>query len=144
MVLVIVILIAGFILSALLHFCMLFQIYDPPRELLIFINMGAFFAIYAAMFISRRTCDIANSKDFRKILAKICPKWLSVLTGLLIIYTLVGFAIVIFKKYLGDSISTNEGGNGVNFQGFSGWMAIYSLAFSIIYSCKIYVKNKDM
>jgi len=141
MFLLIVISIAGFVLSTLLHLFMLFHIYNPPRELIIFTNIGAAFVIYAAIFISKRVCDQANVKDFKKALYNTCPKWISALTGFLIMYAFAGLLFLIFKKYFGSPISaSNEDSIGGNFRGFSGhWMALYALAFSIVYSCKKYV-----
>ena len=134
MFLLIVISIAGFVLSTLLHLFMLFHIYNPPRELIIFINIGAAFVIYAAIFISKRVCG-GSLKNIRRF----CPQWISALTGFLIMYALAGLLLLIFKKYFGSSISTNDSIEG-NFRGFSGhWMALYALAFSIVYSCKKYV-----
>jgi hypothetical protein len=139
MFLLIIISIVGFVLSALLHFFMLFHVYNPPRGLTIFVNISAAFVVYMAIFISKRVCKKANIKDSKKAIYNLCPKWISALTGFLIMYTLAGFLLLIFKKYFGNSISTNSAA-GENFRNFSGhWMALYALAFSIVYSCKKYV-----
>lgn len=142
MFILIIISIAGFFVSALLHFFMLLCAYNPPRELTIVINIGAAFVIYAAILISKRTCGKANIKEFRKTLYNICPEWLKVIIGLLIMYTIAGFVFVVIKKHFWAG---NEDAIGNDFQGFSGhWMALYALAFSILYSCKKHIKlTKD-
>lgn len=54
------------------------------------------------------------------------------MTVFLVIYALAGLIFFAFKRYSSGSIvDTNE------FYGFSGhWMAFYSLALTLLYSCK--------
>lgn len=146
MFLLIAVSITGFILSAILHFLTLFHIYNPPRGLVMFVNLGAACMVYAAIFVSKRICDKPNIKDFRKVLSDVCPKWVSALTGFVIMYAFAGLIFFIFKKYLGGSLSTNNADTiKDNFQGFSGhWMALYALAFSILYSSNIYAKSSEI
>lgn len=133
---------AGLVLSAVLHLLIVFQIYNPPREFSILINLGAAFTIYAAIAISRRTGDQTNHKEFRKNLYGLCPPWLATGTGFLVMYALAGLLYVAVKKHFGDSASANTGGGGKNYYGLSCfWMALYAIAFCIAYSCRKYVED---
>ena len=54
MLLLIIISLAGLFFSALIHILVLLHVYDPPRELVILINLGGAFVIYMAIFITKR------------------------------------------------------------------------------------------
>jgi hypothetical protein len=105
---------------------------------MILINTGAMVVLYLAYTISRKTRGELNVKDFRKAISGVCPGWLSIMTGLLIMYALGGLIFFILKRYFASSAVTNGQeiiSNG--FRGFSGhWMALYSLAFALLYSCR--------
>ncbi len=138
MILLIVISVIGLVLSAVIHFCSLFHIYEPPRKVMILIDIGAMVVLYMAYTISRKTRGELNVKDFRKTISGVCPGWLSIMTGLLIIYAMGGLIFVIYKRHFSSAVNAN--GQGIienSFRGFSGyWMALYSLAFAILYSCR--------
>jgi hypothetical protein len=130
--------ITGLVLSAVIHFCSLFHIYEPPRELMILINIGIMVVLYPAYIISKKMRNEVNVKNFNKALFSACPRWLSIMNGFLIVYALVGLIFFIFKRYFAGLAVTNGQEIMANsFRGFSGhWMALYSLAFAILYSCK--------
>lgn len=138
MILLIVISVIGLVLSAIIHFCSLFHIYEPPRELIILINIGIMVVFYPAYIISKKMRSELNVKDFNKAMFDACPGWLSIMTGLLIVYALAGLIFFIFKRYFASSAVTNGQeiiANG--FRGFSGYlMAFYSLVFALLYSCR--------
>ena len=94
--------------------------------------------LYPACIISKKTRNEINVKDFKKAISGACPRWLSIMTGLFIMYALGGLIFFIFKRHFASSAVTN--GQEIianNFRGFSGhWMALYSLAFALLYSCK--------
>jgi hypothetical protein len=100
---------------------------------MILINIGAMVVLYLAYTISRKTRGELNVKDFRKVISGVCPGWLSIMTGLLIMYALGGLILSIFKRYSDSSVITNWQG----IMAHSGYlMALYSLALSIVYCCK--------
>jgi len=100
MIALIIVALIGFVVSTTLHILMSFQIYSPPREVNILINLGAGLLIYSAIIISKQVCAQNKIKDFRKVMLDICPIF-SGLTGLLIMYTFVGFVYFLLKKILG-------------------------------------------
>lgn len=133
--------IIGLALSAFVHFCMVFHIFDPPRELLMLIKIGILVVMYPAFIISRDLRNKGNIKNFKNAVLSVCPQWMLILTGILIAYALGGLFFFIFKRYgLGH---INDQGIMVNStQGFSGhWMAFYSLSLTLLYSCTR-LKNK--
>jgi len=144
LILLIIISVIGLVLSAVIHFCSLFRIYEPPRALMILINIGIMVVFYPACIISYKMRNRVNIKDFKKAMFDACPRWLSIMNGLLIMYALAGLIFFIFKKYFASSAVTK--GQEImadGFRGFTGhWMALYSLAFAILYSCR-HLKNKD-
>ncbi len=144
--LLIVISVIGFIISALLHIFAIFHVYRPPKALITTLNVGAAFLIYISIIISRRIRDRRNMEEFRKELFAVCPRWLSALTGFLIMYALGGLVFIILKKHFGNPpIDNKEGVIGGGIQGFLGHlMSLYAVAFSIIYCCgKIRKNHKD-
>lgn len=138
LILLIVISVIGLVISAVIHFCSLFHIYEPPREVMILIDMGFIVVFYPACIVSNKMRNKANIKDFKNAIFSACPKWLSIMTGLLIIYAMGGLIFVIYKRHFSSAVNAN--GQGIidnSFRGFSGhWMALYSLAFAILYSCR--------
>jgi len=133
-----VISIVGLILSALIDFCTILHIYNVPRGIMTVISLGSAVVMYSAIIISKKMCDEAGGQEFRKTIFEACPKWTSTLTGILIVYALGGLAFFIFKRYFtGATVTTEKEAVGGNFQGFAGhFMALYALAFSILYSCR--------
>ena len=118
----------GLVLSAVIHFSSLFHIYEPPRGLIILINIGGFVVVCAAWIISKNLHNKDNIKDFKNAMHSVCPRWMSIMTGLLIMYALAGLIFFFFRRYFAGSAPTN---------GFTGhWMALYSLAFSLLYLCR--------
>ena len=136
LILLIFISVIGLILSAVIHFSALFHIYYPPKELMILIKVGGFVVVYSAWIISKNLRDKGDIKDFKNALRNVCPRWLSIMTGLLIMYALAGLFFFLFRRYFAGSVPTN---------GFTGyWMSLYSLAFSLLYSCKRLKKNMSV
>ena len=128
MLLLIFISVTGFVLSTVIHFCWLFHIYEPPRELTIFIWMGVMVVIYPALIISKKTRGELTEKDFRKAISGVCPRWLLIMNRLVIMYALGWLIFCIYKKYFADSS---------DFRGFTGhWMLFYSISFKLLYCCK--------
>ena len=138
MLLLIFISVTGLVLSTVIHFCSLFHIYESPRGLMILINIGIIFVFYPAWIISNRMRNKVNVKDFKKTLFDACPGWLSIMNGLLIMYALGGLIFFLFKRHFaGPDISNGQGVMAEGFRGFTGhWMALYSLAFTLLYSCR--------
>ncbi|MEN6309555.1 MAG: hypothetical protein ABFD91_17545 [Anaerohalosphaeraceae bacterium] len=130
----------GFVLSTLLHSLLLLDIFTPPQELNILINVCGAFAVYMAIFISKRTSSKTKLGESNKTIFRLCPPWIASLTGFLIIYAFASFLFLLFKKYYGGSIAIDGKDNSNQpIHIFSGhWMALYALAFSIVYSCKKY------
>jgi hypothetical protein len=123
---------AGFVLSALVHVLMLLNIYQPSRGEMILLSVGGGIMIYIAIFIKKHTRGRSLLEDFNKEMFKACPRWMRVSTGLLIMYALVGLGFFALKRYLHGGEGAAETGTG-DFTGY--WMALYALAFSIIYPC---------
>ena len=137
-----VISIFGFIFSAIIHLCIIFNNYNPPREVIILIHIGLVVVIYPALLITKKVRGKINVKDFNNTILTACPKWLSVMLGVLIGYTLIGFIYFIFNRYSGSMVPLEEKVVDDSFQGFSGyWMALYSLAFTMMYCCRKLVKS---
>jgi len=134
----IIISVIGLVISAAIHFCSLFHIYEPPREIVILINIGIVVVFYPAYIISKKVRNEVNIKDFNKAIFDACPGWLSFMTGLLIMYALAGLIFFTFRRYFASSVGTD--GQEIipsRFRGFTGyWMAPYSLAFMLLYSCR--------
>jgi len=125
--------VTGLVLSTVIHFCSLFHIYEPPRELMILIDMGFIVVFYPACIVSNKMRNKANIKDFKNALFSACPKWLSIMNGFLIIYALGWLIFFIFKRHFDSSVVTNWQGIMAN----SGYlMAFYSLVFALLYSCR--------
>ena len=105
---------------------------------MILINIGFMVVFYPAYIISKKTRNEVNVKDFKKAISGACPGWLSIMTGFFIMYALGGLIFFICKRYFAISAVTNGQGIVANgFRGFSGhWMAFYSLAFALLYSCR--------
>jgi len=136
----------GLVLSAAIHLCTNLHIYNVPRGVMTFICLGSAIVMYPAIIISKKMCDEAGGKEFRKTIFEACPKWMSTLTGILIVYALGGLAFFIFKRYFTGAMVTNEKEVvGGSFQGFAGhFMALYALAFSILYSCRSLKKKSKI
>ena len=128
----------GLVLSAVLHFCSLFHIYEPPRELTILIWIGAVVVFYSSFVIGNKIRKEVNVKDYTKAVLGACPKWLSTMNGLVIMYVVGYLIFLIVMKYAGSSAV--DGGQGITAKvshGFAGhWMAFYSIAFMTLYSSK--------
>ena len=138
MVLLIIVSVAGLVVSAGLHICVIFHIYYPPRELMMLIQMGSFALVYSAMYVSKKTRGLAERKEFNDKMFKACPGWLLTMTGVLIIYALAGFVFFVFKRYSAEAtVTNNEEAIGNRFQLFTvSLMVLYSVALSIFYSCR--------
>ena len=138
MLLLIIISVEGLVLSAVFHFCSLFHIYEPPRELTILIWIGAMVVIYPAIVIAKKTRREVNVKDYKKAVLGACPGWLLTINGLIIMYVIGYLIFLIFKKYVGSpAIDSGQGVMTNISHGFAGhWMGIYSLAFAMLYTCK--------
>jgi hypothetical protein len=120
--------IIGLALSAIVHFCSLLNIYNPPRVLIILLNVGMIVVLCSACIVSNKMRHRCSIEDCKKDLYNTCPRWLRIMNGLFIIYALAGLIYSCFVKL----------SNGAEvFHGFTGyWMAVYSLAIVILYSCK--------
>ena len=128
MLLLIWISVTGFVLSAVIHFCWLFRIYESPSWLLNLINISAMVVLCLAYPISKKTQGELSRKDYRKALSGVCPGWLAAMGGFLIMYALGGLLFSVYKRHFADS---------ADFRGFTGhWMALYALAFIILYSVR--------
>ena len=142
MLLLMVISALGFILSAAAHLCMIFNIYIPPRELFILIDVGFIAVFYPALIIRKKVRGETKRKDFNNAICNICPNWLSFMTSLLLMYALVWFVIIAFKLYSGSTVTGEEGIVDSSFRGFSGhWMVLYCLTFTMMYCCRKLVKS---
>jgi len=142
MLLLMVISIFGFILSAAVHLCMIFNIYIPPRELFILIDVGFIAVFYPALIIRKKVRGETKRKEFNNTIYNICPEWLSVMLGLLIMYAFAGLAIFVFKQYAGSMATGEEGIIDNRFRNFSGYqMVLYCLTFTLMYCCRKLVKN---
>lgn len=118
----------GFVLSVVIHLFAIFRIFDMPRWLIIITQVGGFFVVYASWIISRNLRNKGNIKDFKKAIRSVCPEWLSIMTGLFIMYAFVGLIFFVVRRYFAGSTSTNT---------FTGHLiALYSLAFTLLYSCR--------
>lgn len=132
----------GFGLSALVHFCSIFDIFQPPRELILIINVGVFLVAYPTFIIVKNVRDQLNLTDFKQAVFDVCPKHLLTLNGLIIMYAIVGLLFFIFKNHFTADVGNNSQEVIKGYSGFTGhWMAIYSLTFTLLYSCK---RLKDM
>jgi hypothetical protein len=128
----IIVAVVGLMISAVVHFCSLFHIYNPSRELMILINAGIIVTIWPAILIAKKMRDAIDMADPKELLFKTCPRWLTAMTGFLLMYAFVGLIYFMFKRY-----SYNSGIAANGFRGFTGhWMALYSLALAILYSCE--------
>jgi hypothetical protein len=146
LILLVVISVVGLVLSVIVHFCSVLRICEPPRELMILISIGAMLVLYPSFIIVNKLRKQDSTKDFKKALFAACPKWLSTLTGFSIMYALGGLMFFILKRHFATSPATD--GQGVvttGFKGFSGhWIALYCLAFSLLYSCRRLKKSKRL
>ncbi len=138
MLLLIIISATGMVLSAGLHFCSLFHIYEPPRELTILIWIGALVVFYSAFVIQKKTRKEVNVEDYKKAVLGVCPGWLLTMNGLIIMYVFGYLIFLIFEKYFGSPAVDSGQGVITNLtHGFAGhWMGVYSLAFAMLYTCK--------
>jgi hypothetical protein len=124
----------GLILSAVIHICSIFHIFDAPRELIVLIHVGGVAVVYFAFIISKKVCSENNVTDFKNAMRSGCPQWMAIMTGLLVIYALAGLLFFLFRRYFVGSASIN---------GFTGhWMALYALAFTMLYSCMRLKNNR--
>jgi hypothetical protein len=88
---------------------------------------------YHIYIITKKIIDEGNIKDFKKAVSDVCPDWLLVTSGLITIYALGWLIFFISKEYFVRSVVTNWQRITTN-SGF--WMAFYSLAFAMLYSCR--------
>jgi len=136
----IIVAVIGLVVSAVAHFCSLFHIYNPSRELIILINAGIIITIWPAIIIAKETRDASAMVDPKELLFRVCPRWLSAMTGFLLIYAFAGLIYFVFKRYSANSSLADN-----SFRGFSGhWMALYSLALAILYSCERLKNNNNL
>ena len=99
-------------------------------EMIMLINIGIFMVFWSAIINAKQIREEIGMVDSKELLFKICPRWLSAMTGFLIIYALISFIFFLFKRYHPNSTK-------IDFLGFSGhWMALYSLALAMLYSCQ--------
>jgi len=135
MLLLLVISAIGLVLSAVIHICAIFHIFDPPRELITLIHMGGFVVVYSAWIISKKLRGEYDIKDFKNAMRSVCPRWMAIMTGLLIMYALAGLIFFFFRRHFASPASIN---------GFTGhWMVLYALAFTMLYSCRCLKKAHD-
>ncbi|MCX5633367.1 MAG: hypothetical protein NTW93_06825 [Phycisphaerae bacterium] len=128
---------AGVALSFVIHLCSLFNIYSPSKEVITLIYIGILVVIYPACIISYKMRSGISTTDFKNTMLGVCPRWMSVMTGFFIMYAFAGFIFFISRKYFTSSAIASN-----NFRGFSGhWMALYSLALILLYSCRRLKKN---
>ena len=120
----------GFVLSAVIHLCSLFRIYESPREIKILIQIGIIAVFYPSWFISEKMRKEENITDYKKAILGVCPKWMLILNSFLLVYAFAGLLYSLFIKQI-------IGAANKDFRGFSGhWMALYFLTFTILYCCK--------
>jgi len=125
----------GMVLSFITHFCSLFHVYNPPRVLAMVLYMGVIIVIYPACIVLKKMRCEFGKNSFKKAVLSVCPRWMLVMTGFLIMYAIVSF-IFFFARGSSTGLATNGGGTtGRDLMGFPGhWMALYSFAISIFYS----------
>jgi hypothetical protein len=123
----------GLVLSAVIHFSSLFHIYEAPSWLIMLMNTSMIIVFYPVYIISKKTVDEGNIKDFKKAASGVCPDWLLVTNGFIIMYALGWLIFFIFKRYFYESVITNWQRIMTN-SGF--WIAYYSLVFALLYSCR--------
>jgi len=130
--------VSGFVVSMVLHILSITQLYETAKMVSHAISIGGFFLVYAAVFISKRKCSQIKTHNFKQELFNICPKWISTVVGIFVLYAIFGLVYYSIHRYSGEPASPSE---KVEFQGFTGhWMALYAVAFMIIYSCKKYMR----
>lgn len=132
----------GLLLTTILHIGSLFNIIELPQKLIMIINIGLIVVVYPTFFISSKIRNECKIQDFTKAIKDVCPRWLHTMTGLLIMYFLIGLIYSLLKRYYAGPVPL-DGNRSINFH-FSGWMAIYSLAFTILYSCRILKKDEKI
>jgi hypothetical protein len=133
MVLLIFLSATGLVISVIVHFCGLFHIFNPLRELSVLISIGAIVVLYPAFVIRGNLRSNYNGEDFNKTLFNACPRWMQTILGLFIMYALAGLIFSVFRKYFGVTVPPNATGSLRGFTGY--WMSLYALAFAILYGC---------
>jgi nitrate/nitrite transporter NarK len=131
--------VSGFVVSMVLHILSITQLYEPTKAVSFIVTVVGFLLVYVAVFISKRKCSQANPDTFRQELFNMCPKWISTGVGIFVLYAIVGLVYYAIHRYSGRSLSPPE---KAGIRGFTGhWMALYAVAFLILYSCKKYIKS---
>lgn len=124
----------GFVVSMVLHILSITQLYEPTKAVSFIVTVVGFLLVYVAIFISKRKCSQANLDTFRQDMFNMCPKWISTGVGIFVLYAIVGLVYYAIHRYSGRSLSLPE---KAGIRGFTGhWMALYAVAFLILYSCK--------
>lgn len=126
----------GIILSFIVHICLLFNIYEPPKELLMPLGMCAFIIYYPSIIFSEKIRRRFGKKGFKKAISAVCPGWMLAMCGFVIIYAIIIFAFFLLRGDSSASAVDNEQMNPSQpYKVISGfWVLLYFLAFSLFYS----------
>ena len=126
---------AGLILSLWVHLGALAGRKVAPEILFFGLHIGAIAIWLPAIFISKERIGSSRRKDFWKAATSGAPDWVRYL-----VYVSGGYAIVNFVLFMLKAPPNGTGGDppAIVWRGFSGhWMFFYSAAFAIFYSAAI-------
>lgn len=138
--LLLVISVIGFVISFAVHFLSLFHIYNPSKELTMILYIGILIVIYPAILATKKIKSEIGKDKMKDFMSKVCPKWMTISLGFLIMYLIVQFGYLIITRISRDSEIADVAENPETYNGFPAqWMVFYALGAVLLYS---YLRSK--
>jgi len=128
-----------FLVSLFVHLGSLFHFYHAPWWLSALIGYyGLLVSFYAMGRILKETTSELSKEEYKKYMLHICPQWMNLTVGFLILYALANTVYYfIFRQSADNDVYNLDAKYQIV---FSLWMALHFLIFAMLYGCRYFKK----
>ena len=126
--------------SLFVHLGAFFHFYHAPKQLIMLIGFYGILASFYPMgyFLSKTTSNLSK-EEYKKYMLSICPRWMNLTVGFLIMYAAANVAFYFITR---QSPADNElYALDAKYRTLSSlWLALHFLIFTMLYGCR-YLKK---
>ncbi|MFA5422553.1 MAG: hypothetical protein WC374_01685 [Phycisphaerae bacterium] len=132
----------GFVVSLLLHICALTKIAYHPNWLVNTLGIGINVVVIVVFLIGGKIKRATGEKELIWITLKNCPRWLKLITGLIMLYGTVVFGLSFIWLVLHSETMDEQVGIHIASTALTALMLLFYAAFFTMLYCyrKIYKK----
>ena len=134
-----------FLLSVFIHIGSIFHFYHVSKALMIFVGYFSFLLmVYPLGYSMKNLTGDLNNEEYKRFQLSICPRWMTITGGLLIMYALASIAYHFINRQLMHFTADNQiyvwDAKCRTFSSVA--MALHFLAFTMLYGCRYIKKDR--